>query len=443
MPAASPVPRRASAARTTSLFLAAQGATHWDALGHIFYDAKMWNGYDCRRVTSMGAELNDIANYRDRITGRAVLLDLPRAMGVDWCQPGQGITTEDLLACAEKQGVEVRRGDIVLFRFGQIAQCRVRGQLGRLRRRRRPRPDLRHARLDPGARDRGPRLGHLGRRGAAERPVLRRAAVAPGGPAADGSARGRDLRPRGAGRRLRRGRGLRDVLLRQPSSRSRAASEDRSTPPRSSDPVRGPLSSAVAAPPATGRPGGPAALLPPATLALALLEAVAAIADPPPLEHVRAALAGARPPARPRPGPHDVADPRRSVRGGRCAARGGEPWRCLGLRGLPIGNAHRHARRRAARGGHPAQRGRAGGPLQRRARGSTWPPPGGGAGATGFPSCWRTCCRPSCSRVRWRSRSARSRPVASRRTARCWRCASGRSAWASSGRRWRRRPPSP
>ena len=112
------------------LFLAAQGATHWDALGHIFYDAKMWNGYDCRRVTSMGAEVNDIANYRDRITGRAVLLDLPRAMGLDWCEPGQGITTEDLRACAERQGVEVRTGDIVLLRFGQIAQCRARGDWG-------------------------------------------------------------------------------------------------------------------------------------------------------------------------------------------------------------------------------------------------------------------------------------------------------------------------
>lgn len=112
------------------LILAAQGATHWDALGHIFYDATMWNGYDCRRVTSFGAEVNDITNYRDRITGRAVLLDLPRFLGVDWCQPGQGITSDDLTACAERQGVEVGRGDIVLLRFGQIAQCRAAGDWG-------------------------------------------------------------------------------------------------------------------------------------------------------------------------------------------------------------------------------------------------------------------------------------------------------------------------
>jgi kynurenine formamidase len=112
------------------LILAAQGATHWDALGHIFYDSKMWNGYDCRLVSSMGAERNDIANYRNRITGRAVLLDLPRHLGVDWCQPGEGINSDVLQACADGQGVEVRRGDIVLLRFGQIAMCRSQGGWG-------------------------------------------------------------------------------------------------------------------------------------------------------------------------------------------------------------------------------------------------------------------------------------------------------------------------
>ena len=31
-----------------------QGATHWDALGHIFLDDKMYNGYDARMVDSSG-----------------------------------------------------------------------------------------------------------------------------------------------------------------------------------------------------------------------------------------------------------------------------------------------------------------------------------------------------------------------------------------------------
>src|SRR5947207_2043905 len=31
-----------------------QSATHWDSLGHIFYEDKMYNGYDARLVDSRG-----------------------------------------------------------------------------------------------------------------------------------------------------------------------------------------------------------------------------------------------------------------------------------------------------------------------------------------------------------------------------------------------------
>jgi hypothetical protein len=33
-----------------------QSGTQWDGLGHIFYENNMWNGYDCREVTSAGAQ---------------------------------------------------------------------------------------------------------------------------------------------------------------------------------------------------------------------------------------------------------------------------------------------------------------------------------------------------------------------------------------------------
>ena len=112
------------------LILPTQAATQWDGLAHIFYDSRMWNGYDCRLVSSQGAERNSIATYRDRIVGRAVLLDLPRSMDIPWCEPGQGIGSADLEACVEAQGVEIGEGDIVLFRFGQVAQCRDAGGWG-------------------------------------------------------------------------------------------------------------------------------------------------------------------------------------------------------------------------------------------------------------------------------------------------------------------------
>ncbi len=112
------------------LFLPTQGATQWDALAHIFYDSRMWNGYDCRLVSSMGAERNDIAQYRDRIVGRAVLLDIPRLLGLKWCEPGQAVGPEQLDAAIAAQKVEVGRGDILLLRFGHIGQCRDAGSWG-------------------------------------------------------------------------------------------------------------------------------------------------------------------------------------------------------------------------------------------------------------------------------------------------------------------------
>ena len=112
------------------ILLPTHGATHWDALSHIHLDFKMWNGYDCREVSSMGARRNDIAAYRDRVVGRAVLLDLPRSLGVAWCEPGRAIGPAELDACAERQGAEVRAGDILLLRFGHIAMCRAQGGWG-------------------------------------------------------------------------------------------------------------------------------------------------------------------------------------------------------------------------------------------------------------------------------------------------------------------------
>lgn len=112
------------------ILLPTHAATHWDALAHIHLDFRMWNGYDCRDVSSLGAKRNDISAYRDRIVGRAVLLDLPRSLGLRWCEPGQAIGPEQLDACAAAQGVEVREGDILLVRLGHVAMCRDAGGWG-------------------------------------------------------------------------------------------------------------------------------------------------------------------------------------------------------------------------------------------------------------------------------------------------------------------------
>ncbi|MCC7348506.1 MAG: cyclase family protein, partial [Variibacter sp.] len=61
-----------------TLFLCVQGATHWDALGHVHYRNKMYNGYDAALSNSAGIEKNAIQHTRDRMVGRGVLLDIAR-----------------------------------------------------------------------------------------------------------------------------------------------------------------------------------------------------------------------------------------------------------------------------------------------------------------------------------------------------------------------------
>jgi kynurenine formamidase len=107
-----------------------QCGTQWDGLGHIFYGEKMWNGYDARLVDSTGAKKNGIHKTRDRMVGRGVLLDIPRWKGGDYLEDGYGIGNDDLDGCARAQGVEVRPGDFVIVRTGQMEHCLARGDWG-------------------------------------------------------------------------------------------------------------------------------------------------------------------------------------------------------------------------------------------------------------------------------------------------------------------------
>ena len=107
-----------------------QCGTQWDALGHIFYDDRMWNGYDARLVDSNGAHKNSIDKVKDRMVGRGVLLDVARHLGISYLEDGVAITNEDLDATAKAQGVEIRRGDFVIVRTGQMEQRLDSGEWG-------------------------------------------------------------------------------------------------------------------------------------------------------------------------------------------------------------------------------------------------------------------------------------------------------------------------
>jgi kynurenine formamidase len=103
------------------LSLPLHAGTHWDALCHVFYEGKMYNGYPAENVSAVGASTNGVEKLARRgMVGRGVLLDVARYKGVHVLEPGYGITCADLDGCAEAQGVEVRSGDFVLIRTGQM-----------------------------------------------------------------------------------------------------------------------------------------------------------------------------------------------------------------------------------------------------------------------------------------------------------------------------------
>jgi len=101
--------------------------THMDALCHIGYRGKLYNGKSVGEVTSRGAGLLDITSYAHGIVGRGVLLDIPRLRDVPWLEPGEAVGAEELQAAERAQGVRLEEGDILLFRTGHYRRRLERG----------------------------------------------------------------------------------------------------------------------------------------------------------------------------------------------------------------------------------------------------------------------------------------------------------------------------
>lgn len=97
-----------------------QSCTQWDALSHIHYEGKMYNGFPAGTVTSLGAAKNSIepVALRGHMVSRGVLLDVARHRGVDHLREDEVILPAELSEVAARQGVEIRAGDIILIRTG-------------------------------------------------------------------------------------------------------------------------------------------------------------------------------------------------------------------------------------------------------------------------------------------------------------------------------------
>jgi kynurenine formamidase len=96
-----------------------QCATHWDGLGHVSYEGRLYNGNDPSTVTAFGASKCGIHKI-GTLVSRGVLLDVARALGTTRLDGGYAITAADLDAAEARAGLDVRSGDVVLVRTGQM-----------------------------------------------------------------------------------------------------------------------------------------------------------------------------------------------------------------------------------------------------------------------------------------------------------------------------------
>ncbi len=103
------------------LILASHNETHMDALSHVFAERTMYNGIPAEAVSAQAGATKLGIEKVGWIVGRAVLLDMVRFYGAEQRLEGAAaIGSDDLEACARRQGVEVRDRDILLVRTGWI-----------------------------------------------------------------------------------------------------------------------------------------------------------------------------------------------------------------------------------------------------------------------------------------------------------------------------------
>ena len=96
--------------------------THLDALCHMFWQGKMYNGFSQEEVSRTGAAKLAITNLKQGIMTRGILMDMARLKGVAYLEPGTPIYPEDLEAWEKKAGLKLASGDAVFIRTGRWAR---------------------------------------------------------------------------------------------------------------------------------------------------------------------------------------------------------------------------------------------------------------------------------------------------------------------------------
>ena len=96
--------------------------THIDALAHITCGPhSAWHGgFSSNEFLGDFGPMNNDASQLPPVIKRGLLLDIPRALGVEHLAPHQGVGARELEAACSKQGVAPRQDDLVLMRTGTM-----------------------------------------------------------------------------------------------------------------------------------------------------------------------------------------------------------------------------------------------------------------------------------------------------------------------------------
>ena len=93
--------------------------THVDALCHILWEGKMYNGKPASDLTPMGAKSGAVDAWSSGITTRGVLIDIPRFRGTDYVTIDSPVRGWEIEAAAKAQGLTPKAGDAVLVYSGR------------------------------------------------------------------------------------------------------------------------------------------------------------------------------------------------------------------------------------------------------------------------------------------------------------------------------------
>src|SRR6202158_4004220 len=110
--------RGASEARTSAsgfMYTTEHSGTHIDALCHQAEDFHLYGDREINASIQTSQGFTELgAETIAPIVARGVLLDLARHRSVDHIETGNPISQDELEAAAQKQGVQIGEGDVVL-----------------------------------------------------------------------------------------------------------------------------------------------------------------------------------------------------------------------------------------------------------------------------------------------------------------------------------------